>query len=307
VGVHTGTPHRSPEGYVGVDVHRAARIAACGHGGQVVVSSATAGLLEALGSETPALSLSSLGAHRLKDFDEPVSLYQLGEGTFPPLKTIANTNLPTPASSFLGREAHLLEAGDMLRKARFLTVAGTGGQGKTRFALELAHRTREERFSDYPDGVFACFLAPVRDPALVLTTLARTLSIAEQPGMTVQEALVAHLEGKRLLLMLDNLEHLLACAHELAELVALCPGVTLLVTSRELVNVEGERVYELPPLDEEEGVALFCERAHVEPSVTIGELCARLEGLPLAIELAAARLRLLSPEQLLASPSGSTS
>jgi predicted ATPase/class 3 adenylate cyclase len=300
VGVHAGTPRVTSEGYVGVDVHRAARIAACGHGGQVVVSSATAALVDPSGSEPPALSLSPLGAHRLKDFDEPVSLYQLGEGTFPPLETIANTNLPTPASSFLGREAELYEADELLRKTRVLTVAGPGGQGKTRFALELAHQARQKRFSDYPDGVFACFLAPLRDPGLVMTTLALTLSVAEQPGRSVQEALVDHLEGKRLLVLLDNVEHLLECAHELAALVASCPGVTLLVTSRELLNVQGELVYDLPPLEKEEGVTLFCERAHVAPSDTIRELCSRLEGLPLAIELAAARLRLLSPEQLLA-------
>jgi predicted ATPase/class 3 adenylate cyclase len=294
VGLHTGAAHVSDEGYVGEDVHRAARIAACGHGGQVVVSGTTAALLEPAGS-----ALRSLGAHRLKDFEGPATLYQLGEGSFPPLRTIANTNLPTPASSFLGREKELYHADLLLKDTRLLSITGPGGAGKTRFALELARRAREERFSDYEDGVFACFLAPLRDPSLVPPTICQTLSVREQPGLSALESLAARLEGKRMLLLLDNLEHLLDCAPELSQLLAACPGLTLLVTSREVLRLQGERVYALPPLEEEEGVALFCERAQAEPSPPIRELCQRLEGLPLAIELAAARMALLTPEQLL--------
>lgn len=293
VGLHTGTPHLTSEGYVGIDVHRAARIAAAGHGGQVVVSEATEHLLE-------GAQLVSLGAHRLRDFDEPVPLYQLGQASFPSLKTIANTNLPTPASSFLGRERELGEADALLKRTRILTVSGPGGQGKTRFALELARRAREERFSDYEDGIFACFLAPLRDPVLVLPTIAQALAVPEQPGASALQTLTSHLQERSLLLLLDNLEHVLSCVRELSELVSACPGLTLLLTSREVSRMQGELAYELPPLVEEEGVALFCERARVEPSPTIRELCARLEGLPLAIELAAARLGLLAPEQLLA-------
>ena len=293
IGIHTGAAHLSSEGYVGEDVHRAARIAAAGHGGQVLVSEQTA---ELLGSTD---TLVSLGAHRLKDFEGPVRLYQLGDGSFPALKTIANTNLPTPASSFLGRDNELNEADALLRQTRLLTVHGPGGQGKTRFALELASRAREERFADYSDGVFSCFLASLRDPSLVLGTICQTLSVREEAGRSALEALSSHLKGKKLLLLLDNLEHLLACAGELSELLSTCPELTLLVTSRELLRINGELPYALPPLADEESVSLFCERALAEPSEPIRVLCERLDGLPLAIELAAARMTLLSPEQLL--------
>jgi predicted ATPase/class 3 adenylate cyclase len=293
VGLHTGTPLLTGEGYVGGDVHLAARVAAAGHGGQVLVSQATHSHLG------DGVSLASLGAHRLKDVPQPVTLYQLGAGSFPPLKTIANTNLPTPASSFLGREAELYEADLLLQGTRLLTITGPGGAGKTRFALELARRAREERFSDYRDGVFSCFFASLRDPALVLSTIAHTLSVREQPGQSALEALEAHLQKKKTLLLLDNLEHLLEAAPELSQILERAEGLTLLVTSRELLRISGERAYDLPPLPEEEGIALFCERAHTEPSEPVAGLCARLDGLPLAIELAAARLRLLSPEQLL--------
>jgi predicted ATPase/class 3 adenylate cyclase len=291
VGIHTGSPELDPPKYVGIDVHTAARIMSAGHGGQVVVSPSTAALLE-----TPLLSL---GSHRLKDLDEPISLQQLGEGSFPPLKTIANTNLPTPVSSFLGREEELYEADVLLQGTRLLTVTGPGGAGKTRFALELARRAREERFSDYPAGVFACFLSPLRDPSLVLPTIAQTLSVAEQQGQPAIEALAAHLEGKRMLLLLDNLEHLLDAADELAQLLERCAGLSLLATTRETLRLRGEIAYPLPPLAEDEGVALVCERARVGPSEAIRELARRLEGLPLALELAAARLNVLTPEQLL--------
>ena len=293
VGLHTGAPLLTEEGYVGDDVHVAARVASSGHGGQVLLSQVTRELLD------ERFPLASLGSHRLKDIAEAVSLYQLGEGSFPPLKTIANTNLPTPASGFLGREAELYEADLLLQGTRLLTVTGPGGQGKTRFSLELARRAREERFSDYADGVFSCFLSSLRDPSLVLATLCQTLSVHEQAGQSALETLSSHLAAKKLLLVIDNLEHLLACAPELSQLLQACPNLTLLCTSRELLRLSGELAYELPPLAEAEGVALFCERARVEPSATIVELCRRLEGLPLALELAAARLRLLSPEQLL--------
>jgi predicted ATPase len=291
VGLHTGTPLLAAEGYVGDDVHFAARVAATGHGGQVVLSAATAELVEH--------SLTELGSHRLKDVAEPVSLYQVGEGAFPPLKTIANTNLPSPVSSFLGRAEELYEADELLRQTRLLTVTGPGGAGKTRFALELARRAREERFSDYAGGVFACFLSSLRDPALVLATIASTLSLREQPARGPLETVAMHLEGKRMLLLLDNLEHMLEAAAELSELLAACPGLTLLCTSRELLRVGGERAFALPPLADAESVALFCERAQLEPSDDIERLCARLDGLPLAIELAAARTRVLTPAQLL--------
>ena len=296
VGLHTGTPLVTEEGYVGDDVHFAARVAATSHGGQVVLSSATAALLET--------TLVDLGSHRLKDIVEPVSIYQLGSGSFPPLKTIANTNLPTPASSFLGREEELYQADALLQQTRLLTVTGPGGQGKTRFALELARRAREERFSDYPGGVFACFLASLRDPTLVLPTIAQALTLSEQPGASALESLAHHLQGKRMLVLLDNLEHLLDAAGELSQLLERAEGLTLLVTSRELLRISGENAYALPALAAEGGIALFCERARLEPSPEIAALCARLEGLPLAIELAAARTAILSPAQVLERLSG---
>jgi predicted ATPase/class 3 adenylate cyclase len=285
MGVHTGAPLVTEEGYVGADVHRAARIAAAGHGGQVVVSPATA---ELLGDR---FSLVPLGAHRLKDFDQPVSLFQLGEGEFPPLKTIANTNLPTPASSFLGREDELIEADRVIASTRLLTVTGPGGAGKTRFALELARRAREERFSDYRDGVFWVPLATLRDPDLVLETLAQVV------GATggVRE----HIGSKQMLLLLDNFEQVVTAAGDLSGLLDACPNLTTLVTSREVLRVRGEVEYQLPPLADDEGVLLFCERAQLKPSGEVHELCRRLEGLPLAIELAAARARMLSPAELL--------
>jgi predicted ATPase len=229
----------------------------------------------------------------------PVFIYQLGHHSFPPLKTIPNTNLPTPASSFLGRENELYDADLLLQGTRLLTVTGPGGAGKTRFSLELATRAREERFSDYRDGVFSCFFSSLRDPSLVLATIAYTLSVSEQPGESALETLSSHLEGKQMLVLLDNLEHLLEAASELSELLSACPGLTMLCTSRELLGVRGERAYDLPPLADAEGVALFCERAEVEPSNDVATLCSRLEGLPLAIELAAARTRILTPGQLL--------
>jgi predicted ATPase/class 3 adenylate cyclase len=294
VGLHTGEPALDPPNYLGIDVHRAARIMSCAHGGQAVLSSQTVALLD-----PGSVELVALGSHRLKDINEPVSLFQLGVGNFPALRTLANTNLPTPVSGFVGRETELAEADRLLRRTRLLTVTGPGGAGKTRFAVELAHRVRRERFGEYPDGVFACFLSTLRDPALVLPTIAHTLAIPEQAGSDVLEALVARLDGRRQLLLLDNLEHLLEAAPALSRLLAACPGVSLLCTSRETLRLQGEATLALPPLAERESVALVCERARVESSESIRELCLRLEGLPLALELAAARLSLLSPEQLL--------
>src|SRR6266550_2318661 len=286
MGLHTGTPLVTEEGYVGNDVHQAARIAAAGHGGQIVLSPITAELVR------EKFSLAALGTHRLKDFAEPVSLFQLGDEEFPPLKTIANTNLPTPVSSFLGREDELFEASGMIATTRLLTIIGPGGAGKTRFALELARRLREERFADYRDGVFFVPLAALRDPALVLDTVAQ--SIGANVGLREDIA------DKQMLLLLDNFEQVVAAAGELSEVLEACSNLSLLVTSREVLRIRGEVEYKLPALAEADGVLLFCERAQQEPSADIRELCRRLDGLPLAIELAAARSRMLSPAEVLA-------
>jgi predicted ATPase len=293
VGIHTGTPHLTSSGYVGEDVRRTISVAAAAHPGQVLVSASTVALVGADGLRT-------LGRHSLEGFAAPIELHQLGDGSFPRPKTTANTNLPAAGTSFLGREAELHEAALLLARTRLLSVVGPGGVGKTRFALELATRAREERFADYEDGVFGCFLASLRDPALVPATVAQALSVPERPGETALEALAAYVGERRVLLLLDNVEHVLAATDELAQLLERCPALTVLATSREGLRMEHELVYELPPLAADESIALFCERAAGEPTQAVAELCARLEGLPLAIELAAARTSLLSPEQLLA-------
>jgi non-specific serine/threonine protein kinase len=212
---------------------------------------------------------------------------------------IANTNLTAPTSSFIGREEELGQAKLELETTRLLTVTGPGGAGKTRFSIELARRARDLHSSDYGGGVFVCFLAALRDPALVLPTIAQTLSVSEQ-GDSALGALTAHIAGKRVLLLLDNAEHLPSAGSQLAQLLAACPALTLLVTSREPLHLTGELAYELPPLAPEASVTLFCARAACDPSEPVKDLCGRLEGLPLAIELAAANMSLLPPEELLA-------
>jgi predicted ATPase/class 3 adenylate cyclase len=283
IGLHTGTPLLTDEGYVGEDVHFAARVAASAHGGQVVLSRATRALID---ERYPLLEL---GEHRLKDIAQPVAIFQLGDGRFPPLKTISNTNLPRPAGSFIGRERELQ---DLLfrieRGARLVTLTGPGGSGKTRLALEAAATL----VPDYKAGVFWVGLAALRDPALVSEQIAHTLG--------AKDGLADHIGERELLLLLDNLEQVIESAPELSNLLQRCPNLTLLVTSRELMRVQGEVEYPVPPLAEAEAVVLFCDRAQTEPSEEINELCRRLDNLPLAVELAAARTKALSPAQILA-------
>ena len=280
VGLHTGTPLVTEEGYVGGDVHLGARVAATGHGGQVLLSASTAELVE--------FPLRDLGEHRLKDIAEPVPIYQLGHQSFPPLRTISNTNLPRPASSFLGRERELAEVLSRIEDgARLLTLTGPGGTGKTRLALEAAATV----VPSYKAGVFWVGLASLRDPALVLETIAQTLG--------AKDGLASHIQERELLLLLDNLEQVIEAAPELATLLEACPNLTLLCTSRELLRVHGEVEYAVPPLASPEAVALFCERAQLEPTEEIADLCRRLDSLPLALELAAARTKALTPAQIL--------
>jgi predicted ATPase/class 3 adenylate cyclase len=285
LGVHTGTPHVGEEGYVGVDVHRAARIAAAGHGGQLLVSASTAALV---GTE----GLRDLGEHRLKDLSAPERVYQLGGEDFPPLKSLYRTNLPIPATPFLGRERELAEVHSLLEDGRLLTLTGPGGTGKTRLGLQAAANAADR----YSDGIFWVPLAPLRDPELVLATAAQALG--------AKDAVAEHLADKSLLLFLDNFEHVVEAAPSLSELLASCPNLNLLVTSRELLRVPGEQAYPVPPLEPEDGTELFVARARAAlpsfvASDAVPELCARLENLPLALELGAARVRVLSPEQLL--------
>ena len=280
VGVHTGEPVLDPPKYVGSDVHKAARIMSAAHGGQVLLSGGT--------HELVADDVRDLGRHRLKDFAEPVSLYQLGSDRFPPLRTISNTNLPVPLSSFVGREQEVTQVVSLIRDeaVRLVTLSGPGGTGKTRLALEAAG----ELVSEFGAGVFWVGLAPVRDPALVVDTVAQTLGAKQE--------LARHIGDKQLLLVLDNLEQVVESAVELAALLRACVNLRLLVTSRELLRVDGEVVYPVPALAEPEAVELFCARARIEPDDAVAELCGRLDNLPLALELAAARVRVLTPAQI---------
>jgi predicted ATPase len=281
VGVHTGEPLLDPPKYVGPDVHKAARIMSAAHGGQVLLSGAT--------RELVAEDVLDLGRHRLKDFPEPVSLYQLGSDRFPPLRTISNTNLPVPLSSFVGREQEVTEIVSLIRDdtARLVTLAGPGGTGKTRLALEAAG----ELVSEFGAGVFWIGLSPVRDPALVVDTIAQTLGAKQE--------LAVHIGEKQLLLVLDNLEQVVESAVELAALLRACRNLRFLVTSRELLRVDGEVVYPVPALAEPEAVELFYARSRIEPDEAVAELCGRLDNLPLALELAAARVGVLTPAQIL--------
>jgi predicted ATPase len=282
IGLHTGTPLLDPPKYVGVDVHLAARIMAAAHGGQIVVSKTAA---EHAG-DGPAWT--DLGEHRLKDFPEPVWLYQLGEGVWPPLRTISNTNLPRPASSFVGREREVGEIAALLTDgARLLTLMGPGGSGKTRLALEAA----AELVPAFRNGVFWVGLASLRDPDLVLETVAQTLG--------AKHGVADHVGERELLLLLDNLEQVIDAAPALASLLGACRNLRLLVTSRELLRVRGEVEFAVPPLAEDEAVELFVRRSGLERDDTVAELCRRLDNLPLAVELAAARTAVLSPEQIL--------
>ncbi len=286
VGLHTGTPLVADEGYVGDDVHRAARIAGAGHGGQVLVSLSTATLVE--------LKLTDLGEHRLKDLSAPERIYQLGEGGFPALKSLYRTNLPVPATPFLGREQELAEVLSLLSSedTRLLTLTGPGGTGKTRLALQAV----AEASDCYPDGVWWIPLAPVRQAELVLATAAQAVGS--------RNGLAEHISDKQMLCLFDNFEQVVEAGTELADLLAACPNLDVLVTSRERLRVRGEQTYPVPPLAEQDGVALFNARARaVDPSYAasdaVAELCLRLDSLPLALELAAARTALFSPEQLL--------
>jgi predicted ATPase len=285
VGLHTGTPVLTDEGYVGADVHRAARIAAAGHGGQVLVSSATAELVDE--------ALRDLGEHRLKDLGAPQRLYQLGYGVFPPLRTLYRTNLPIQPSPLVGRERELTEAGALIRKHRLLTLTGPGGSGKTRLALQLAADALEH----FPDGVFWVPLQALRDPALVERAIAASVG--------ADDGLIEHVANKRLLVLLDNFEQVVEATPTISALLAGTPHATLLVTSREPLQVASEQRYPVEPLPEDDAGVLFVERARaVEPgfgpTAVVSEICRRLDGLPLAIELAAARVAVLDPDELLA-------
>jgi predicted ATPase/class 3 adenylate cyclase/DNA-binding CsgD family transcriptional regulator len=325
MGLHTGEPARTSEGYVGLDVHRAARMMSAAHGGQVLLSQTTCTLVE---QDLPEdLSLRDLGEHRLKDLGRPRRLFQLVipdlPADFPALKTLDTypNNLPMQHTPFIGREQELAAVGQLLRREdmRLVTLTGPGGTGKTRLGVQVA----AELTDSFADGVFFVNLAPVNDTALVVPTIAETLGMRETGGQPLRERLKGELQQKQMLLLLDNFEQVVSAAVQVVDLLAACPKLKVLVTSREALHVRAEQEFTVPPfplpdpkhlldlaaLSHNAAVSLFVSRAQaVKPDFqvtnanvrAIVEICARLDGLPLAIELAAARMKLFSPQALLA-------
>ncbi len=315
MGVHSGEALATGDNFVGLALHQVARIMSAGHGGQVLVSEATRGLV---GMPPEGLSLRDLGERRLKDLAAPERLYQLtGEGLlerFPPLRTldVKPHNLPVQLTSFVGR-AELAEARQSLAGARLLTLTGPGGTGKTRLALQLAGDASD----DFEDGVFFVNLDSVNDPALVAATIAATLALNIGGKVAPIDALADYMRGRRMLLVLDNFEQVVEAAPDVARLLREAPELKVIVTTRIPLHVSGEQEFPVPPLGlpadsathldaaeagQYEAVELFVERATaVQPRFNltddnapqIVDICRRLDGLPLAIELAAARTRVL--------------
>ena len=309
IGLHTGEGRLTAAGddYVGVDVHYAARIAGAGNGGQIVVSDTTRGLV---GGHLPdGVRLDGGGLARVKDFEEPRRLYLLvvpgAADDSRPLRTLAPpSNLPEPVSSFVGRETEVEGIVDLLHTVRLVTLSGPGGTGKTRLSLAVAERLRD----DLPGGAWFVELAPVLDPAFVPSAIATSLGIDEEVGRAIGETLKATLRDREALLVLDNFEQVVDAATFVAELLGAARGLRILVSSREVLRIAGEHEYRVRPLDGLEAVTLFVERARAvrpgfsvtdESGRTIAAICERLDNLPLAIELAAARTRLFAPEALL--------
>jgi predicted ATPase/class 3 adenylate cyclase len=322
IGLHTGEASLSTDTYVGLHVHRAARIAGVARGGQVLISATTRALLD---PEPPGIELRDLGEHRLKDLDRPEHLFQLVidglPSEFPPIGSAEATpnNLPTRLTTFLGREAEIAEAMALLGSARLLTLTGPGGTGKTRLSLEIASRS----LAGHPDGAYFVELATITEPDLVPSTITQSLGLADRGGRSSIDRLVDHIGDGRVLLVLDNFEQVLPAAAAVTQLLAACPGLTILASSRSALHVSGEQEYAVPPLglpdpghlpplsqlSAYEAVALFIERARAirpdfavtnENAPAVAEICVRLDGLPLAIELAAARIRIFTPQAMLA-------
>jgi predicted ATPase/class 3 adenylate cyclase len=321
MGMHTGAGTVGGDDYVGLDVHRAARIGAAGHGGQVLISSATAELAR---SALPVgVGLHDLGEHRLKDLARPERIYQLTidglPGEFPHIRSLETpTNLPTQRTSFVGREREVAGVKDLLRGPGLLTLTGAGGSGKTRLAVQAAR----ELLHAYPDGVFFVDLAPITDPRLVPSSIADAIGVKAEGPRPVLDTLRDQLRDREMLLVLDNFEQVVEAASVASDLLDAAPRMRILITSREPLHVAGEQELAVPPMalpdareTEEpddlmrcESVALFVQRAAaVDPGFrlteanapAVAELCRRLDGLPLAIELAASRVKLLSPRAIL--------
>ncbi len=321
IALHTGPAEAQAGDYLGITLNRAARLLAIGHGGQILLSRATATLIPAL---PEGGDLRDLGLHRLKDLQEPEQVFQAIvsdlPADFPPLRSLnpQRHNLPVQMTSFVGREEEIAELKRRLVDARLLTLTGPGGIGKTRLALQAA----ADALETYPDGIWLVELAPLADAALLPQAVAPVLKVEEEPERSLLQTLGRQLQGKRLLLILDNCEHLIeACANLADALLRLCPDMTILATSRERLGIAGEAAYpvptlalpdrsHLPPastLAKYAAIGLFVERAAaVVPAFAVtpvnapalAQVCQRLDGIPLAIELAAARVRALSVEQI---------
>jgi predicted ATPase/class 3 adenylate cyclase/DNA-binding CsgD family transcriptional regulator len=307
IGMHTGEVQLRDEGnYIGPTINRTARLRDLGHGGQTLLSGATASLV--LDQLPNGVTFEDLGTHPLRDLPRPERVVQLCHpelrGGFPTLRTInsvATHNLPVQLTSFVGRRKEIAEVCELLTGNRLVTLTGVGGTGKTRLAAQVMSQTA----SDFPGGAWYVDLAPISVPELVPTTVARALGLTDQPGSSTLDGLHRFLSGRELLLVLDNCEHLLEASGSLvAELVSTCAGLTLLTTSREPLGVAGEVTWGVPSLPlSDEALELFEDRAaRVRPGFrvtdanvdAVTEICRRLDGLPLAIELAAARIRALS-------------
>src|SRR5947207_2111501 len=325
MGLHTGEPQPTAEGYVGMDVHLAARIMSAGHGGQVLLSQTTRHLVEKHLRE--GVSLQDLGEHRLKDLQQKSHLFQLViaglPADFPPLKALDTHphNLPVQPTPLIGRQREVAAVQQLLLRedVRLLTLTGPGGSGKTRLGLHVA----AELSDHFTDGIYFVNLAPISDAELVVPTIAQTLGMKESPTRSMVEQLQIFLQEKQLLLVLDNFEQVVSAAPRLSDLLARCSHLKLLVTSRAGLHLLAEHEFAVPPLSlpdlkhlptlvrlsQYESVALFIARAQaLQPDFqvsnatapAVAEICARLDGLPLAIELAAARIKLLPPPALLA-------
>ena len=322
LGIHTGEPMLVNRDYVGVDVHRAARICAAAYPGQVLLSNETRVMVE---RQLPQeATLRELGKYRLKDLNEPEHLYQLVipglPSDFPPLKSleVMPNNLPIQLTSFIGREREIDEIRQLLNSARLVTLTGAGGTGKTRLAIEVTRKIGDQ----YPEGVWVVDFAVLPEPSLIWQSIASVLAVREEPNRSLVQTLTDFLRAKKLLLLFDNCEHLIsACAQVAGALLQACPHLQILATSREPLGISGENQYYVPTLttpqiDTElfleqlsrtEAVRVFIDRAvMVRPTfkvtktnaLAVAQICRRLDGIPLAIELAAARVKGLSVEQI---------
>jgi predicted ATPase/class 3 adenylate cyclase len=314
MGLHTGEVELRDHDYFGTAVNRAARLAAVGHGGQIICSSTTAELADT------EIAPVDLGEHRLRDLDRPIHVFQIGDGSFPPLRSLSTFpgNLPTQLTSFVGRQEELASLAKALEAFRLVTLTGTGGVGKTRLAVQAAANL----VSAFPDGVWLCELAAAADPESMLEVVAAALAYVPAPGADLKQGIAKFVGSRRMLVTLDNCEHLLDPAADLAETVLeRCPNLVILATSREALEVRGERVIRLRSLPVPQAGAaleyladfdaarLFLERAEATGAPltfaaadgpAIAEICRRLDGIPLAIELAAARVVALGPGEIAA-------